>query len=70
MAKMVFRNVRATGTKAEIPADTYAQTIYKTKKELQKLVNHTMYQLLTTNQGDGPWMDVIKDLEDKAHILI
>ena len=43
----------------------------KVKTELRKLVNRTMamYQLKNTKQGDRSWMDYIKILEDKAHIL-
>ena len=56
---------------AAIPADTYKEVIDKTKQELQSLVNRTMamHQLLTSKQGERDWMNFIKDLEDKAHVL-
>lgn len=70
-AKIIFESVPATDTEAAIVADTYKLTVVKIKAELQKLVNKTMamHQLLTTKQGNRKWMDFIKDLEDKAHIL-
>jgi hypothetical protein len=70
-AKIVFEAIPATDDTAAIPEDTYAQVITKVKDELRLLVNRTMamHQLLTTKQGDRTWMDFIKDLEDKAHIL-
>ena len=66
-----FEETPATETADAIPANTYAETVKKTKDELRKLVNKTMamHQLLTTKQGERNWMEFIKDLEDKAHIL-
>ena len=70
-AKIIFETTPATETTAAIPADTYKEVIDKTKKELQSLVNRTMamHKLLTSKQGDREWMNFIKDLEDKAHVL-
>ena len=70
-AKVIFDITPATDTTAEIPADTYKEVVDKTKKELQSLVNRTMamHQLLTSKQGEREWMNFIKDLEDKAHVL-
>ena len=70
-AKVKFEEIPAADTTAAIPADTYSQAVQKIKDELHKLVNRTMamYQLFTTKQGDRNWMDFIKVLEDKAHIL-
>ena len=70
-AKVNFDTTPATDDTEAIPADSYKDTIDKTKKELQSLVNRTMamHQLFTSKQGDTDWMNFIKDLEDKAHIL-
>ena len=70
-AKVRFEETPAVGTTAAIPADTYDEAVKKIKDEFRKLVNRTMamYQLMNTKQGDLPWMDYIKILEDKAHAL-
>ena len=70
-ANVLFEATPATATAEAIPADNYTQSVTKIKTELRQLVNKTMamHQLMTTDQGDRNWMDFIKDLEDKAHIL-
>ena len=70
-ANAQFEAIAATDTSAAVPADTYAQIVEKTKKELRTLVNRTMamHQLMKSQQGERKWMDFVKDLEDKAHIL-
>ena len=66
-AKVKFEEIPATDT----DTDNCTTTIKKIKDELRLLVNRilAMYQLLTTKQGERSWMDFIKDLEGKAHIL-
>ena len=70
-AKVYFEAKPATDTDNAIAADTFNQIITKTKEEMRKSVNRTlaMHKLMETKQGDRPWMDFIKDLENKAHIL-
>ena len=70
-AKVKFEETPADGDTAAVPADSYDAAITKIKAELRKMVNRTMamYQLFTTKQGDRNWMDYIKTLEDKAHVL-
>ena len=70
-AKVYFEAKPATDTDHAIAADTFNQIITKTKEEMRKSVNRTlaMHKLMETKQGDRPWMDFIKDLENKAHIL-
>ncbi len=70
-AKVKFEATPAVGTTAEIPADTYESAVQKAKVELRKSVNRTMamFQLFNTKQGDRTWMNYIKLLDDKAHIL-
>ena len=69
--KIRFEEIPAEGTTAAIPADTYDEAVQKVKAELRKSVNRTMamYQLFNTKQGERNWMDYVKVLEDKAHIL-
>ena len=70
-AKVKFEVTPAEGETPAIAADTYDEAVTKIKDELRKMVNRTMamYQLFTTKQGDRNWMDFIRVLEDKAHIL-
>ena len=70
-AKVHFEAKPESDTDDAIPADTFNQIITKTKEEMRKSVNRTlaMHKLMETKQGDRPWMDFIKDLENKAHIL-
>ena len=70
-AKVKFEEIPATDTDDRIPADNYTTTIKMIKDELRLVANRTlaMHQLLTTKQGEHSWMDFIKDLEGKAHIL-
>ena len=70
-AKVKFEATPASEGTAAVPADTYSGAVKKIKDELRKLVNRTMamHQLFSTKQGDRSWMDFIKVLEDKAHIL-
>ena len=70
-AKVKFEVTPADGGTAAIPADTYEEVVTKIKDELRKMVNRTMamYQLFTTKQGDRNWMDFVRVLEDKAHVL-
>ena len=48
-AKVKFESIPGTTTEADVPADTYAHTIDKTKNEMRRLVNKTMaiHTLLT-----------------------
>ena len=70
-AKVVFEKIPAIGQVAEIPKDTYAQIVTKIKNELQGLVNRTlaMHELLTTKQGNRPWLEFYADVEAKAQNL-
>ena len=70
-AKVKFEVTPAVGETPAIAADTYDDAVKKIKDELRKMVNRTMamYQLFTTKQGDRNWMDFIRVLEDKAHVL-
>ena len=70
-AKVVFDKKPASDSQEALEPDTYEQVIQKTTLEMKRLVNRTMamHDLLNTQQGDRGWMDFIKDLENKAHIL-
>ena len=43
----------------------------KTKEEMRKIVNGTlaMHKLIEAKQEERPWMQLIKNIENKAHIL-
>ena len=70
-AKVYFEAKPATDTDNAIAADTFNQIITKTKEEMRKIVNGTlaMHKLIETKLKERPWMHLIKNLENKAHIL-
>ena len=70
-AKGVLETIPAAGEVAEITKDTYAEIVAKIKNELQRLVNRTlaMHELLTTKQGNRPWLEFYADVEAKAQNL-
>ena len=70
--KVHFEAKPATDTEKAIAVDAFDQIIIKTKQEMQKSVNRTlaMHILMETKKGDRSRMDFIRDLENKAHILL
>ena len=74
-AKVLFEPIPpkpdTTPPTPEIPKDTYAQTITKIRAELQRLVNRTlaMHELLTSKQGNRPWLEFYAEIETKARNL-
>lgn len=70
-AKVKLETTPATDTTDEIPADTYEDIILKIRTVLHSLVNRTlaMHELLTTKQGNRPWLVFYADVEAKAQNL-
>ena len=54
--------------KINFEIDSYDQIITKIREEMKRLVNRSlaMHNLLNTKQGSKPWMQFLKELEDKA----
>ena len=67
-AKVRLETTPATDTEPEKTKDTYNETVVKIRGVLQSFVNRTlaMHELLTTKQGNRPWLDFYKDIEEKA----
>ena len=67
-AKVKLETTPATDTEPEKTKDTYNETVIKIRGVLQSFVNRTlaMHELLTTKQGNRPWLDFYKDIEEKA----
>ena len=63
-AKVVFNNIPARGTDAEVVPDTYPAVVTKIKTEFRRLVNRTMamHELLTTKQGERNWILTIRHI--------
>ena len=57
--------------KINFEIDSYDQIITKIREEMKRLVNRSlaMHNLLNTKQGSKPWMQFLKELEDKAYLL-
>ena len=57
--------------KIDFDTDSYNQIITKIREEMKRLVNRSlaMHDLLNTKQGSKPWMQFLKELEDKAYLL-
>ena len=71
-AKVAFEPIPAVGDEEEeTPKDTYDQILTKIRNELHRLVNRTlaMHELLSTKQGNRPWLEFYADIETKAQNL-